>query len=122
MDTERCDVVVCGAGPAGLAAAAVIEEAGLRVHRLDENPLPRGQLLRPCRKPTRGGLDPARRRGLRLLASGTTRAIPAAPPHQVIGVFPDREILAVDAGNRLIRLKPQAICGFTAAGCAGAGG
>jgi NADPH-dependent 2,4-dienoyl-CoA reductase/sulfur reductase-like enzyme len=92
-----------------LAAAAVIEEAGLRVHRLDENPRPGGQLLRHCRKPTRGGLDPARRRGLRLLASGTTRAIPAAPRHQVIGVFPDREILAVDAGNRLIRLKPQAI-------------
>lgn len=40
------DVVVAGAGPGGIAAAAIAAEAGLRVCLLDDNPSPGGQIWR----------------------------------------------------------------------------
>ena len=44
MDTW--DVVVIGAGPAGLAAATVSAQAGLKTLLVDENPAPGGQIYR----------------------------------------------------------------------------
>lgn len=47
LDPEiACDIVVVGAGPAGIAAAAVAAESGARVILVDENPLPGGQIWR----------------------------------------------------------------------------
>src|SRR5690606_3814559 len=43
---ERCDLAIVGAGPAGLAAAAMAEGFGLDVVLLDENPEPGGQIYR----------------------------------------------------------------------------
>ena len=43
---SRIDVAIVGAGPAGLAAAAVTARAGLSTLLLDENPLPGGQIYR----------------------------------------------------------------------------
>ncbi len=40
----HCDVLIIGAGPAGLAAALTAGEAGLRVILADEDPLPGGRL------------------------------------------------------------------------------
>ncbi len=42
----RCDVLVVGAGPAGMAAAAAAAEAGRRVILIDDNPAPGGQIWR----------------------------------------------------------------------------
>ena len=110
METETCHVVICGGGPAGLAAAAVLERAGLKVRLLDENPRPGGQLLRR-RTPDRvaSGLDRARRRGLRLFTRGPDRAFQADAACRVVGIFADREILAVDANEGMIRLRPRAV-------------
>jgi len=44
--SARFDVVVVGAGPGGIAAAAVAAEAGKRVCLLDANPSPGGQIWR----------------------------------------------------------------------------
>ena len=44
MKAERVDLVVIGAGPAGLAAAAEVSIKGGRVVVLDENPIPGGRL------------------------------------------------------------------------------
>lgn len=41
----KADVVIIGAGPAGLSAAAVAAEAGAAVVVIDENPRPGGKLL-----------------------------------------------------------------------------
>jgi NADPH-dependent 2,4-dienoyl-CoA reductase/sulfur reductase-like enzyme len=43
---SRYDVVVIGAGPAGMAAGAVAARAGLTTLLLDENPAPGGQIYR----------------------------------------------------------------------------
>ena len=43
---DNYDVVVIGAGPAGLAAAAIAAEAGLSTLLLDENAGPGGQVWR----------------------------------------------------------------------------
>lgn len=109
MNTEPCDVVVCGAGPAGLAAAAVLERTGLRIRLLDENPGPGGQLLRRSPKPAGGDLDRTRRQGLRLLGQGAAKGIRGEPLRRVIGIFADREVLTVDAHEHLIRLRPRAV-------------
>src|SRR5690606_32033020 len=43
---ERYDLVVVGAGPAGLSAAARAADLGLSVLLADENPAPGGQIYR----------------------------------------------------------------------------
>ena len=42
---DHCDVLIVGAGPAGLAAALAAGESGARVVLCDENPAPGGSLL-----------------------------------------------------------------------------
>ena len=44
--SARYDVVIVGAGPAGLAAACHAAESGARVALLDDNPVPGGQIWR----------------------------------------------------------------------------
>ncbi|MFP5237627.1 MAG: FAD-dependent oxidoreductase [Acidobacteriota bacterium] len=44
--SSHFDVVVAGAGPAGIAAAVTAAEAGMRVCLLDANPAPGGQIWR----------------------------------------------------------------------------
>ncbi len=45
-DNRRFDVLVVGAGPAGIAAACAAAAAGCRVGVLDDNPTPGGQIWR----------------------------------------------------------------------------
>jgi NADPH-dependent 2,4-dienoyl-CoA reductase/sulfur reductase-like enzyme len=44
--SNRFDIVVGGAGPGGLAAAATAAEAGMKVCLIDDNPAPGGQIWR----------------------------------------------------------------------------
>ena len=43
---QSFDVVVVGAGPAGIAAAVTAAESGARVALIDDNPAPGGQIWR----------------------------------------------------------------------------
>lgn len=67
--TERCEILVVGAGPAGLAAAVCAAQAGRSVALLDDNPAPGGQIWRS------GGHQPEQARAwlARLQASRVTR-------------------------------------------------
>src|ERR1041385_6489406 len=46
MDSHVCDVLVVGAGPAGLAAAWRAAQSGLRICVVDDNPAAGGQIWR----------------------------------------------------------------------------
>ena len=43
---ERCDILIIGAGPAGMAAALAAAPSGAAVTVVDDNPLPGGQIWR----------------------------------------------------------------------------
>ncbi|TPV92693.1 MAG: FAD-dependent oxidoreductase [Myxococcales bacterium FL481] len=64
MRRESFDVVVAGAGPAGLNAAAAAAQSGARVALLDDNPRPGGQIWRgpdgahPARDQLRQTIEP----------------------------------------------------------------
>lgn len=47
LATETCDIAIIGAGPAALAAAAILAGAGLRTVMLDERAEPGGQYFKP---------------------------------------------------------------------------
>jgi NADPH-dependent 2,4-dienoyl-CoA reductase/sulfur reductase-like enzyme len=46
MQTLRCDILILGAGPAGMAAALAAAACGKQVVILDDNPRPGGQIWR----------------------------------------------------------------------------
>jgi NADPH-dependent 2,4-dienoyl-CoA reductase/sulfur reductase-like enzyme len=90
----EADVAVVGAGPAGIAAAAIAAGAGKRVLLLDEAPRPGGQIWRH-----RAGLVPRRaRKWLRRLArAGAVRM----PGTAVCSISPGFTLFAEDASGPL---------------------
>ena len=80
----RVDVLVLGAGPAGMSAALEARAQGLSVLLLDENAAPGGQVYRGARADARGpGADQARA-GAKPARQGASRparsSSPLAPP------------------------------------------
>ena len=122
------DILVVGAGPAGLAAAQAASDAGRKVTVLDDNPLPGGQIWR-------GGSahapDARARAALAALAHPNTdyrpgtRVIAAPGSNQLLVETPtggmtltyNRLILAGGARERLLPFP-----GWTLPGVTGAGG
>jgi D-hydroxyproline dehydrogenase subunit alpha len=88
--SDRFDVLVVGAGPAGIAAAASAADAGKRVGLVDDNPAPGGQIWRS------GATQPSAAR--KLLAK-----LDAAPVQKFQGwrVFdsPGRGVLRAESEN-----------------------
>ncbi|MGC5039708.1 sarcosine oxidase subunit alpha family protein [Streptomyces sp. DT190] len=90
------DVLVVGAGPAGLAAAATAAGSGARVLLLDEQPEPGGSLLA-------GGLD--RVAGLRAALDAADEAV-VLPRTTAFGSYDDNYVLALQ--RRTDHLGPAA--------------
>jgi NADPH-dependent 2,4-dienoyl-CoA reductase/sulfur reductase-like enzyme len=85
--STRYDIVVVGAGPAGLAAATAASESGRRVAVLDENPRVGGQIWRSGFETA--GPDRGRQRAVaRFEASGAR-------------LFPGRQVVDGDAAGTL---------------------
>ncbi len=86
--TQRCDILIVGAGPAGLAAAVAAAASGQRIVLIDDNPAPGGQIWRegpghaqpPVAKALRQTL--ARSANVRLCAG--TRVVAAPQPDQLL--------------------------------------
>jgi NADPH-dependent 2,4-dienoyl-CoA reductase/sulfur reductase-like enzyme len=122
MNTASCDLLIIGAGPAGLAAAHAASGRGLNLVLLDDNPLPGGQIWRAKvgQVATEVGSLPA---DVTLL-SGT----------RVVAVLGPRQLLLEDAcGSRTLAFETLILCtgarelllpfpGWTLPGVTGAGG
>jgi D-hydroxyproline dehydrogenase subunit alpha len=78
MSDRDFDVVVVGAGPAGLAAACRAAECGRRVAMLDDNPQPGGQIWRGVSKEAAAWVHIAERHGVEWMAGARVFDAPEA--------------------------------------------
>ncbi|PMS13612.1 NAD(P)/FAD-dependent oxidoreductase [Trinickia caryophylli] len=134
---KRCvefDLVIVGAGPAGLAAAGVAASRAMRVAVIDDNPRPGGQVWRQgpahtASEPLARALDELRQRANVTMFAGA-RIVAAAPPNGLLlemgrgtgrdeasTVLYSRLIVATGARERLLPFS-----GWTLPGVTGAGG
>lgn len=106
---DRYDVVVVGAGPAGLAAATVTATAGLSTVVLDDNPAPGGQVWRavtttPVQE--RGVLGDDYWKGQDIVRAFEASGAKHAPGAAVWSLSRDREIgVSFDGGARMLEAR-----------------
>ncbi|WP_137125167.1 FAD-dependent oxidoreductase [Roseomonas sp. HF4] len=99
---HACDVLVVGAGPAGLSAAIAAARAGATVEVLDERAEPGGQYLKPlARSHADAAPDPQFRRGAALFAEARAAGVAIHQGATVWGGFAPDEIAALVDGAAL---------------------
>ena len=136
---RECDVLVVGAGPAGLSAAIAAAEAGAGVVVLDERDAPGGQFHKPL-APSHANTEPdaQHREGAELRARAEAAGVEIATNAVVWGAFPHAtaaaEIAALVGGQATVftprRLvlapgayeRPMALPGWTLPGVLTTGG
>ncbi|MES2306725.1 MAG: FAD/NAD(P)-binding oxidoreductase [Gemmatimonadota bacterium] len=127
-DRRRVDIVVIGAGPAGLAAAASAAARGRRVLVIDQGLRPGGQVWRHQREtelPTRARALMVRARNAGATFAAEARVVDINSPHELIVDFRGRIapvgteciILATGAKERFLPFP-----GWTLPGVMGVGG
>lgn len=104
---QQCDVLVIGAGPAGLSAASAVAEQGLAVLLLDDQPLPGGQLFRNVGHEQGPVLQKAaeRERGLALIRRMQTSGAEWLPESAVWFAEPGRVIFSRYGESTEIRAR-----------------
>ncbi|MEM8854704.1 MAG: FAD-dependent oxidoreductase, partial [Pseudomonadota bacterium] len=133
------DVVIVGAGPSGLAAAAVCGQHGLATTLLDDQPAPGGQIWRAA---DAIGTDPLPAlaktyEGARAAIEAARKCVTLCPSAHVLDVTSDRTVLWLDRATATPRLtetpanalvlatgaaeRPVAFPGWTLPGVMGAG-
>lgn len=129
LQTRHCDVLIIGAGPAGLAAAVAAAPSGAAITVVDDNPAPGGQVWRdgpnvslpqPARQ-LRAALDQHRNitvvSGVRVVATLPHRHLLLEDPHTGWRQGYGQLILCTGARERLLPFP-----GWTLPGVTGAGG
>jgi thioredoxin reductase/Fe-S-cluster-containing hydrogenase component 2 len=115
---KRYDVIVVGAGPAGLTASIEAAENGLKVIVFDENAKPGGQLFKQIHKFFGSKEHKAKMRGFKigeeLLQRASEVGVEVVLNATVIGIFSDKEI-TVNIDDQLIHYKGDAIIVATGA-------
>ena len=125
----HCDLLIIGAGPAGLSAALAAAPSGASITVIDDNPLPGGQIWRDgpnvrLPEPARE-LREALARHSNIKVACSTRVVAALPAKQLLLEGPDtgwrqgynKLILCTGARERLLPYP-----GWTLPGVTGAGG
>lgn len=116
------DLVVIGAGPAGLAAAAAASHSGRSVAVLDLNSRPGGQFYRHPADgtPTPGQHDWATfqrlRSGVDVLTGRSVPLIEPGPPFRVAGLTADAVVIATGAHDRVVPFPGWTLPGVMTAG------
>lgn len=109
---ERYDLIVIGAGPAGLSAAIEAAKCGLRVVVFDENAKPGGQLFKQIHKFFGSKEHRAKIRGFRigreLLGEANALGVQVELDSVVMGLFFDKEI-TVKKGDAVRHCKGDAV-------------
>ncbi len=112
MKCNRYELLVVGAGPAGLSAAIEAASHGLSVVVFDENARPGGQLFKQIHKFFGSKEHRAKIRGFRigqqLLAEADEKGVQVVLNATVIGLYQDRE-LVVRIGDAIHHVKGDAI-------------
>ncbi len=98
------DVIVIGAGPAGLSAATLLAEQGARAILVDEQPAPGGQIYRNIEQVQHNQelsriLGPDYTHGAALAARFRASGATYAPGTAVWNITPEREVWATRAGQ-----------------------
>lgn len=126
---QRCDLLVVGAGPAGLQAALAAAPSGMRITLLDDNPAPGGQVWRSGPRHAMPG--PARRLLDELARFPNVTPVTGA---KVVGLAGERALLIETQAQSGVQHFSQAILctgarelllpfpGWTLPGVTGAGG
>ncbi|MEM9147600.1 MAG: NAD(P)/FAD-dependent oxidoreductase [Pseudomonadota bacterium] len=114
-DAQAPEAIIVGAGPAGMAAASILAEAGAAVLLLDENPAPGGQIWRGVDAATavhrsRLGADyAAGRRATRRLAASGARHLPGTTVWQLSPLVTGAEIGWTDGQRARLATVPVVI-------------
>ena len=114
---KRYDLIVIGAGPAGLSAATEAAKHGLHPLVLDENEKPGGQLFKQIHKFFGSKEHKAKIRGFKigeeLLAEAEKYGVEVMLNATVIGLYPEKEI-TVRIGDEVKHMK---VPGLDTSGC-----
>jgi len=106
------DILVVGAGPAGLAAAIEASEHGATVSIVDENARPGGQLLKQTHRFFGSERHQAGTRGIdigsRLVATARDRNVDLILDTPVIGIF-NGLVVAVNDNRHFLSTRPRRI-------------
>lgn len=115
---KRYDLIVVGAGPAGLSAAIEAAKRGLTVAVFDENTKPGGQLFKQIHKFFGSKEHKAKIRGYdigtELLALANESGVEVQLSATVIGLYPMKEVV-VSAADAVVHYKADTIIVATGA-------
>ena len=96
MKMERYDLVIVGAGPAGLSAAVEAAKPGMQVIVFDENAKPGGQLFKQLEKFFGSKEHKAKIRGFKigeeLLQEASDLGVTVQLNATVVGLYDEKEI------------------------------